>query len=164
MAAPFLYHIKEMRNKGMVTERYYRVYNRCKHIIGVQLVNGRSLMIRPNSFQMLSAEDIAYIESVCRTVRYFSSKILVPTDNHGNEIPLEEFGIPVYEGDAVHMNDNEINAMLKKPVKQVEAWLNNIEDPAELHAIFLEAKKMDLSAAKLKLLTAKMPNKDFLGE
>ena len=70
----------------------------------------------------------------------------------------------MYEGDAVHMNDDEISAMLKKSVKQVEAWLENIEDPAELHAIYLKAKEMDLSAAKLKILTAKMPTKDFLGE
>lgn len=148
----------------MTSERYYRVYNRCKHLIGVQLLNGRSLMIRPGSFQLLSAEDIAYIESICKTVRYFSSKMLVPTDDRGNDIPLDEFGIATYADEHVHMNDDEINAMLKKSAKQVESWLEKIEDPAELHAIYLVAKGMDLSAAKLKVLTAKMPNKDFLGD
>lgn len=108
--------------------------------------------------------DIQYIESICRTVRYFSSKMLVPTDERGNALDLNELGVSMYEGDAVHMNDDEISAMLKKSVKQVEAWLENIEDPAELHAIYLKAKEMDLSAAKLKILTAKMPTKDFLGE
>lgn len=148
----------------MMTEQYYRVWNRCKHTIGVQLLNGRSLAIKPNSFQLLSMADIQYIESICRTVRYFSSKMLVPTDERGNALDLNELGVSMYEGDAVHMNDDEISAMLKKSVKQVEAWLENIEDPAELHAIYLKAKEMDLSAAKLKILTAKMPTKDFLGE
>lgn len=62
------------------------------------------------------------------------------------------------------MNDNEISSMLKKSVKQIETWIENIEDPAELHAIYLQAKEMDLSAAKLKVLSAKMPSKDFLGD
>ena len=148
----------------MMTERYYRVWNRCKHNIGVQLLNNRSMTIRPGSFQLLSAEDILYIESICATVRYFASKMLVPTDEHGNEIDLATIGVPSFGDEAVHMNDEEITAMLKKPVKQFEAWLNNIEDPAELHAIYMNAKEMDLSSAKLKLLSAKMPSKDWLGE
>ena len=59
----------------MMTEQYYRVWNRCKHSIGVQLLNGRSMMIRPNSFQLMSLADIQYVESNCRTIRYFSAKM-----------------------------------------------------------------------------------------
>ena len=166
MPSPFFC---QLRLKGkeeftMMTEQYYRVWNRCKHMIGVQLLNGRTLMIRPGSFQLLSAADIQYIESICRTVRYFSSKMLVPTDERGNEIDLNELGVATYEGDAVHLNDDEITAMLKKSAKQIEAWINNIEDPAELHAIFMRVKELDLPATKLKVLSAKMPTKDFLGE
>lgn len=148
----------------MMTEQYYRVWNKCKHAIGVQLLNGRSLSIRPGSFQLLSMADIQYIESICRSVRYFSSKMLVPTNERGEELDLSELGVAVYGDEKVHMNDDEISAMLKKSVKQIEAWLENIEDPAELHAIFLKAKELDLSAAKLKVLSAKMPTKNFLGE
>lgn len=35
----------------MMTQHYYKVYNRCKHMIGVELLNGRTLSIRPGSFQ-----------------------------------------------------------------------------------------------------------------
>lgn len=70
----------------MMTQHYYKVYNRCKHLIGVELLNGRTLSIRPGSFQLLSHEDILYIESRCRTVRYFSSKMLVPVDDKGQDI------------------------------------------------------------------------------
>lgn len=121
-------------------------------------------MIRPGSFQLMSMADIQYVESICRTIRYFSSKMLVPTDEKGNDLDLSELGVTVYSDTAVHMNDDEISAMLKKSAKQIEAWLENIEDPAELHAIFLKAKDLDLSAAKLKILSAKMPSKNFLGE
>lgn len=61
-----------------------------------------------------------------------------------------------------HMNDEEITAMLKKSVKQIEAWLNDMTDPAELHAVYIVAKEMDLPASKLKLLNAKVPTKDWL--
>ena len=88
--------------------------------------------------------------------------MLVPVDDKGDDINLADLGVVTYEDDPVHMNDDEISAMLKKPVKQIETWLENIEDPAELHAIFLRAKEMDLSAAKLKVLKAKMPSKEFL--
>lgn len=148
----------------MMTEKYYRVWNRCKHIIGVQQLTGRTMMIRPGSFQLMSMADIQYVESICRTVKYFSSKMLVPTDEKGNDLDLAELGVTSYADGPTHMNDDEITAMLKKPVKQIESWLNDIEDPAELHAIFVAAKNMDLSTAKLKVLSAKMPSKDFLGE
>lgn len=148
----------------MITEQYYRVWNRCKHTIGVQLHNGITMAVKPDSFQLMSASDIMYVESICRTDRFFSAKMLVPTDEHGNDVDLSELGIVAHEDDHVHMNDDEISTMLKKPVKQIEAWITNIEDPAELHAIFLKAKEMDLSAAKLKVLSAKMPSKDFLGD
>jgi len=122
------------------------------------------MMIRPGSFQLMSMADIQYVESICRTIRYFSSKMLVPTDEKGNDLDLNELGVTSYSDVPAHMNDDEISAMLKKPVKQIEAWLENMEDPAELHAVYLKAKEMDLSAAKLKILSAKMPSKDFLGE
>ena len=46
-------------------EEMYRVNNRCKHDIGVTLMNGMQYNIKAGSFQMLSAMDIQYIESIC---------------------------------------------------------------------------------------------------
>ena len=56
--------------------------------------------------------------------------------------------------------------MLKKPLKNVEAWVNGIDDPEELHAIYAvyKSKKVDLPASKLKILKTKMPEKDWLQE
>lgn len=147
----------------MVEERY-RVYNRCKHAIGVQLMNNMQLNIKPGSFQMLTAADILYIESICGTMKFFTQKMLVPVGADNKPIPLETLGMAEDTDASVHMNDDEITAMLKKPVNQVKAWLANIEDPAELHAIYLAAKQMDISSSKLKMLSEKMPEKDWLSQ
>ena len=148
----------------MDNEKRFRVYNRCNYDIGVQLVNGLAPNIRAGGFQLLTVNDILYIESLCSRDKFFSSKRLVAVDDNGNELSLSQLG--GYQDDTVeqHLSNEEISAMLKKPVKAIEAWLEKVEDSQELHSIFLVAKDMDLPSSKLKLLKAKIPNKDWLGE
>lgn len=148
----------------MHTEELYRVYNRCNYDIGVKTLNGMFLNIKAGSFQMLSANDILYVESICRRTKYFSAKMLVPVDENGNDIALDQLGLHKDEDQPEHMNNDEINAMLKKSNKQIEAWIKNIEDPAELHAIYMIAKDADISTAKLKILHDKMPDKEWFDE
>lgn len=145
-------------------EKRYRVFNRCKYDIGVYLINGQSLNIKAGNFQLLSVNDILFIDGMCSNSKFFSSKQLVAVDESGKELTLEELG--GYPDDTVeqHLNDEEIIAELKKPVKALEAWLNNINTSEELHAVYLVAKDMDLASSKLKILKAKIPNKDWLGE
>lgn len=145
-----------------MNEISYRVYNRCKHAIGVKLMNGVHVNIKPGSFRLLTASDILYIESVCGSIKFFAQKMLVPYDAENKIVALENIGL--YEDPDVvkHMTDDEITAMLKKSQAQVKAWLSDITDPAELHAIYLVAKTMDISASKLRLLNEKMPNKAWL--
>ena len=145
-----------------MSEQKYRVYNRCKYDIGVSLLAGHNIMIRAGSFQMLSVDDINYIESICRVNKFFSQRMLVPVDELGNEIPLAELGVIPNSVKPPHYNDDEIAAMLKQSVKKIEAWLDDIEDPAEFHAIAGVAKAMDLPATKLKVLKQKMPQEEFL--
>lgn len=143
-------------------EEMYRVNNRCKHDIGVCQMNGMQYNIKAGSFQMLSAMDIQYIESICNNTKYFASKMLVAVDKDGKDVDFEKIGIYVEEDTPVHMNDNEISALLRKSAKQIEAGLSDIDDPAELHAIYMVAKDMDLPASKLKVLKAKIPAKEWL--
>lgn len=145
-----------------MTEQYYRVLNKCKYSIGVQMMNGIAVNIKPGSFQMLTGSDILYIESICGSEKFFSQKMLVPVDNAGNPVPLESLGMPEDPDVPKHMTDDEIVAMLKQPVKKLEAWLENISDPAELHAIYMVAKDADVTKAKLQVLSNKMPDKDWL--
>lgn len=125
-------------------------------------MNGMQYNIKAGSFQMLSAMDIQYIESICNNTKYFASKMLVAVDKDGKDVDFEKIGIYVEEDTPVHMNDNEISALLRKSAKQIEAGLSDIEDPAELHAIYMVAKDMDLPASKLKVLKAKIPAKEWL--
>lgn len=147
-----------------MTEELYRVYNKCKYDIGVVRQNGHLANIKAGNFTMLSGDDIAYIEGMCTGKKFFSQKMLVPVDGAGDEVPLEKFLIFEDPNAPVHLSDDEITAALKGPIKKVDEWLKKIDDPEELHAIYKVAMTMDLPASKLKILNAKIPNKDWLEE
>lgn len=145
------------------TEPTYKVCNRQKYDIGVRLDNGRQYNIKPGSFALLTATDIQYIESICTKRKFFASHMLEVEDKAGNVIDLENLNI--VDDPAEHvLTDDEITAALKKSVKQVENWLADIDDPVELHAIYTVATGMDLPTSKLKVLRAKMPEKDWFDE
>lgn len=139
----------------------YRVKNMCHYDIGVKNVDNRDIPINAGSFQMMTADDIAYTESIS-TIKPFSKRMLVVFDNAGNELSLD--GLGLYEDDSLakHLTDEDIEAALKQTTKKLESWLANIDDITELHAIAEVARNMDLPASKLKILTAKMPNSDFV--
>ena len=143
-------------------DKKFRVYNRCKYDIGVNLMSGQQVNISAGNFIRLSVDDILHIEGTSKR-KIFSAKMLVPVDdNTGKDIPFEDLGgyPDVYA--SPHLNDEEIIEKLNKPIKAIKAWLDEIEIPEELHAIYEVARKMDLQASKLKILQAKMPTKDFL--
>lgn len=140
----------------------YRVKNMCRYDIGVKLTNGLSIMIAAGSFQMMTADDIAYVESICTVNKFFAKRMLIPYDNQGNEVPLDKLGMYVSEDEPQHLDDDTIAAMLKQNPKKIEAWLAEINDPAELDAISTVAKAMDLTASRLKIINAKMPHNDIL--
>lgn len=140
----------------------YRVKNMCRYNIGVKLTSGLGIMIAAGSFQLMTADDIAYVESICTVNKFFSKRMLVPYDANGNEVSLESLGLYISEEETKHLDDSTIAAMLKQSPKKIEAWLNEVDDPAELDAISNVAKSMDLTASKLKVINAKMPNNDIL--
>ena len=143
----------------------YRVYNRCNHAIGVYVNNGQqSLNIKPGSFAVLSVNDILYIESICNRKKFFSAKMLVPVDDSGKDLTLEAIGGFTDESTNVHHSASEIETNLKKSLNSFKSWINNIDDPVELHEIWEVGKDMDLPASKLKILNAKMPNRNLLEE
>lgn len=142
----------------------YRVKNMCRYDIGVQTTNGLRLMIAAGSFQLMTADDIAYVESICTVNKFFSKRMLVPYDSMGNEVPLDKLGMYVAEDEVQHLDDATITTMLKQAPKKIEAWLADIDDPAELDAISTVAKSMDLTASKLKVINAKMPHNDILDD
>lgn len=144
-----------------MAEIKYRVVNKCKYDIGVTLANGQHIAIRAGSFQLMSADDITFTESICVENKFFAKRMLVAYDSTGKEVPLQEMGMYIDADDNPHLDDEEIKNMLKLTPKKIEAWLENVTDPAELHGIFAVAKELDLPASKLKLISAKLPEKNI---
>ena len=145
------------------TESVYKVYNRQKYDIGIRLDNGREYNIKPNSFALLTASQIEYVESICQRRKFFATHMLEVEGKDNRPVALENLNIVEDEEQKV-LTEDEITAALKKSVKSIEAWLNNITEPSELHAIYTVAIGMDLPTSKLKVLRAKMPEKDWLDE
>lgn len=145
-------------------ETRVRAYNNTAHDIGVNTVNGMSLNITPGSFKILTVNDILYIDSICNYKKFFTSGMLVAVDDTGKRIDAVELGL-YPEDTGKHLTNEDIAAALKQNPKKLEAWLKDIEDEAELHSIYMVAKDMeDLPIGKIKVLKAKMPNKDWLDE
>ena len=141
----------------------FRAYNRCKFDIGVTTPTGRQYNIKPGSFALLTLDDIAYIDSICRKKKLFGSGMLEAVDANGKPLNFDQINV-VEDTEHKILSDEEITAALKKTVKAVTEWINGIDDPVELHAIYTVATGMDLPVSKLKVLKAKMPNKDWLDE
>lgn len=141
-----------------------RVFNKTKYDIGVTLMSGQKPNIKRDSFLSMTVDDILYIESIATGRRPFSSGELVPVTDDGKELTLEDLGGYTDVDTVKHFGDEEIEANLKKSAKNIEGWLAQIDDPIELHAIMEVAKTMDLPQSKLKILQAKMPNRDLLSE
>lgn len=141
-----------------MNENKYRVYNICPYTIGVHLLNGQSIAIRSGNFQLLSIDDVMFIENASRI---FSKHELVIKDEQNKEVELSTIGL--YEDTTVekHMTDDQIAVVLKSSVKKIEAWLENVNDPATLYQVGEVAKKLDLPTSKMKILEAKVPDNEF---
>ena len=144
--------------------KQFRVYNRCKYDIGITLSSGQKPIIQANSFLPMTVNDILYLESIARGRKPFSSKELVVVSDDGKDLTLEDLGGYTDQYAECHYNEEEISANLRKPAKQIEKWLAEINDPVELHAIIEVAKQMDLPNSKMKILREKNPNLDPLDE
>lgn len=144
----------------MNNNELFRVYNTCKYDIGVKMQDGRQYNIRPGTFILLDANDIAMIENQCRQDKFFAKGMLVAkTDKDEPVDTMQEFRIMEEEG---HNDEDTIKAKLSQPVKKIEAWLETVTDQAELYAIWDTAKTMDLPSSKLKLLNSKIPDRNWL--
>lgn len=165
MSSPIIYERLEGIMNGSQT---FRVANKCKYDIGVPLMNGQDVNIPAGSnYIRLSVDDILRIEGMCHKRKVFSAGMLVPITDDGVPLKLEELGgyTDAYtDENQKHLTDEEIEKNLKKPFKAFEAWLKKIDDPTEIESVIAVAKKIDAGGSKLRLIQAKVPNRDLLDE
>ena len=140
----------------------YRIYNNTNYDIGITLSTGQQRIIRAGTpLPYIPAEEIIYVESNARC-KPFSSKILLIKDTNDKEQTLEDIGGFTDPYAEQHFSPDEIAAQLEKSAKSIANWIKEIEDPIELDAIRDMAEKMDLPASKLKVIQAKIPNRNML--
>jgi hypothetical protein len=140
----------------------FRVYNNTNYDIGITLSTNQQRAIRAGTFlPNISVEDILFIENNARC-KPFSSKLLLVKDTNDKELSLEDIGGYTDPYAEKHFSPDEIAAQLEKSAKSIAAWLKDIEDPIELDAIRDMADKMDLPGSKLKVIQAKIPNRNML--
>lgn len=135
-----------------------RVYNNTKHDVGVYLLDLPNVghNIRPGTFIYMTPADIEYLSA---TTTLFSGGELRPEEK--GEAILAMNGVEVKDN-PVFADDEEIRKKLSMSAKKIEEWLGTIEQGHVLDRVYDVAQEMNLPASKLKVLQAKMPEREFI--
>lgn len=141
----------------MNTVKNVRIYNPQKFTVGIVTQdNPLGIAIKPGSFAIISEADVSYIASVSSIFR----RGVLRLDEDNNDL-LMDIGINVAK-EANYCDEEDIRKKLSGTAKALGEWLDNIHEDYILDKIFDVAKEMNLPASKIKVLSAKMPNRDFL--
>lgn len=68
----------------------------------------------------------------------------------------------IEKADDQPLDEEEIRKHLALSAAKLHQWLEGINEPYLLDAIYREAVTMELSTSKLKILQEKMPDREFL--
>lgn len=141
----------------MNTVKNVRIYNPQKFTVGIVTQDKPlGIAIKPGSFAIISEDDVSYIASVSSIFR----RGVLRLDEDNNDL-LMGIGINVAK-EVNYCDEEDIRKKLSGTAKSLGAWLDNIHEDYILDKIFDVAKEMNLPASKIKVLSAKMPNRDFL--
>ena len=133
-----------------------KVYNKRKYDIGLILANGTERVVHPGSFVMLSRNDIEFLMSIAPSL--FEGEKQLAIEDKALEVQLG-----VIENEQEEILDAEvIRKKLAQRVGMMKVWLDAINEPYLLDAVYDVAVTMDLPASKLQVLQEKMPNREFI--
>ena len=137
-----------------------RVINPQKFDVGVVTQDKPiGMNIKAGGFIMLTQDDIDYIMSISTL---FQRGFLRIEEQKASEI-MEAVGIDV-NTDPNFIDDEDIKKKLNGTAKSIEKWLQDVHEDFILDRIFDVAKDMNLNMSKIKVLQAKMPDKNFLDD
>lgn len=137
-----------------------RVINPQKFDVGVVTQDKPiGLNIKAGGFVMLTQDDIDYIMSISSL---FQRGFLRIEETKAAEI-FESVGIDI-KNDPNFIDDEDIRKKLGGTAKSIEKWLSTVNEEHILDRVFDVAQDMNLNMSKIKVLQAKMPNRNFLGD
>lgn len=124
----------------------------------VTMAKPMGVNIKAGSFCLVNQDELNYIASICTLLQ---DGILTVDDEHVEA--MKEVGIDP-KTDPNFISDDEIRKKLGGTAKKLREWLQTVDKGHILDRVYDVAVTMNLSADKLKVLTERMPDKDFLGE
>lgn len=128
-----------------MSDKRYKVENKNKFDVGIKFMDGiRQANIKPNSFAMLTEDEIYYLHSISKL---FSRKILTVADQQINE----NLGF-VEEKSSI--TEEEIETILKSALTKMKKDIQVITEPHQKYTVFEVAKKLysELNGSKLDFL------------
>ena len=122
--------------------------------------------IKAGSFVLVSTDDVSYISSISNIIQRGLLRIENLSGDTNDTAHEVEMSIGIDPEHDPHFSDDEdIRKHLASTPKKIGEWLDTITEPFVLDRVNDVAMSMDnLTAPKLKVLKAKMPERDFIGE
>ena len=116
------------------------------------------LNIAPGAFTIVSQDDLDYLMGTSQVLR----KGVLKVEGEKQEDVFENLGIDK-ENNANFMSDEDIKKKLSGNANQLKKWLDNVEaEPYVLDRIADIASGMNLAMNKIKILSEKVPNYEFM--
>ena len=123
----------------------YKVFNNNRFNVGIRFENeaNREILIKPNSFVLMSEDDILYVDTVSKL---FSKGILYVED----EDLMVKMGY--MEKNPNTISEDEIRKILKMPNNKMKEALSKLDAKHAIDKVITVAKESDLPQSKLKII------------
>lgn len=140
-----------------------RVRNNMQYNIGIKLLSGAERNITPGGFTMLTADDIEYVNSLSVPGKrpFTTGRLSVETDIETKETLDGILEVDI-EGNERFEHSDEIEKKLKGNFPAMKKWLASITSPDFLYEIVEIAKKLDLTASRIRAIQDVAPYADLI--